>query len=248
MEQERKYGNYNKYKKYRRKTKEQQTRDLLRKILISSLVVFIVIIYVFIFRTQFLKLPNATKILEDSNAATMNSNWSVNDIEKPDWIEINHIEVNPYSRPGDKLEAVNGIVIHYTGNPGTTAEQHQHYYGELAKTGERSASSNFVIGNDGKIIECVPEDEVAYASNDRNSDTISIECCHQDETGKFTEKTYDSLVKLSAYLCAKYDLNEEQILRHYDITGKECPKYYVTYEAKWTELKEDIMKEKNRYN
>ena len=33
------------------------------------------------------------------------------------------IILNEYSRPGIALSEVNGVVVHYTGDPGTTAEQ-----------------------------------------------------------------------------------------------------------------------------
>ena len=32
------------------------------------------------------------------------------------------------------------------------------------------------------------------------------------------------------------------IIRHYDVTGKECPKYYVKNSKEWEKLKEDIAK------
>ena len=72
------------------------------------------------------------------------------------------LTVNEYSRPGIELSEVNGVVVHYTGNPGTTAEQNRSYYKNLAETKETYASSHFVIGMDGKIIQCVPLDEIAY--------------------------------------------------------------------------------------
>ncbi len=84
--------------------------------------------------------------------------------------------------------------------------------------------------------------EIAYASNDRNRDTLSIECCHEDESGKFTKETYQSLVKLTAWLCDTYGLETDQVIRHYDVTGKLCPKYYVEHEDKWDTLKKDIEK------
>lgn len=37
----------------------------------------------------------------------------------------------------------------------------------------------------------MPLTEVAYASNSRNDDTVSIEVCHPDETGEFSQVTYD---------------------------------------------------------
>ena len=51
------------------------------------------------------------------------------------------------------------------------------------------ASSNFIVGLEGEIVQCVPTWEVAYASNNRNIDTVSIECCHPDESGKFKKET-----------------------------------------------------------
>ena len=65
--------------------------------------------------------------------------------ELPDWITQELIPVNQYSRPGTPLEQVNGIVVHYVGNPGTTAQNNRDYFASLAETGETSASSHFVI-------------------------------------------------------------------------------------------------------
>lgn len=84
--------------------------------------------------------------------------------------------------------------------------------------------------------------EVAYASNNRNSDTISIECCHPDESGKFYDSTYQSLVGLCAYLCSEFDLNPEDVIRHYDVTGKICPKYFVDHPEEWETFHEDVKK------
>lgn len=141
---------------------------------------------------------------------------------------------NEYSRPGDELKKVNGVVVHYVGNPGTSAENNRNYFENLKDTKERSASSHYIIGLQGEIIQCVPLEEISYASNDRNYDTIAIECCHPDATGKFNSMTYESLVELTAALCRTYDLNPmTDILRHYDVSGKECPIYYVENESEW---------------
>lgn len=151
----------------------------------------------------------------------------------PEWVEQALIPVNPWSRPGDKLEAVNGIVIHYTGNPGTTAQQNRDYFAGLAQTEETYASSNFVIGLEGEALQCVPSDEVAYASSQRNVDTLSIEVCHPDETGAFTPESYDTLLRLTQWLADYYGLRRDQILRHYDVTGKECPRHFVRDPNAW---------------
>ena len=160
--------------------------------------------------------------------------------EIPDWIEENRLPINEWSRPGEAMEAINGIVIHYVGNPGTTAKQNRSYFAYLADTHETYASSNFVVGMEGEIILCVPIGEVAYCSSFRNADTLSIEVCHPDSTGKFTQASYDSLVKLVRWLMDFYDLGVDDVIRHYDVTGKECPQYYVKHEDAWEDFKADL--------
>ncbi len=156
-----------------------------------------------------------------------------NDSNVPQWVVQDLLPLNEYSRPGTRLETVNGVVVHYVGNPESTAEQNRNYYESLAVTHETKVSSHFVIGIDGTVIQCVPLDEVAYCSNNRNDDTISIECCHKDEGGQFSRETLDSLVRLLDWLADTYDLHRGQIIRHYDVTGKECPKYYVENPKEW---------------
>lgn len=160
--------------------------------------------------------------------------------DAPEWVARELLPINEYSRPGEKLTAVNGVVVHYTGNPGTTAEQNRSYFAGLAETGETFASSNFVIGLEGEVLECVPLDEVAYASSQRNYDTLSIEVCHPDDTGEFTQASYDALIKLVQWLVDTYHLERDQILRHYDVTGKECPRYYVQHPEAWEAFLDDL--------
>ena len=152
------------------------------------------------------------------------------------------LTINEYSRPGTKLEQVKGIVVHYTGNPGTTAMQNRNYFEGLAQSKKTKASSHYIIGLSGEILQCVPLDEIAYASNQRNADTISIECCIDNEAGRFNEKTYDALVELTAWLVGEYDLKINDIIRHYDVTGKICPKYFVEHESAWEDFKLDVAK------
>ena len=157
-----------------------------------------------------------------------------------DWVEQAFLPINANSRPGTPVKKVNAIVIHYIGNPATTALQNRNYFANLEITQETSVSSNFIVGLDGEIIQCVPVDEVAYASNNRNGDTISIELCHPDETGEFTDETYSSAVRLTAWLCGQYGLTSKDVIRHYDVSGKICPKYYVENEEAWEAFKDSV--------
>ena len=161
------------------------------------------------------------------------------DASRPD-IDVQLLDVNDYSRPGMKSDPITGIVIHYTANPGSTAQNNRDFFNSLQDGHAESVSSHFVIGLKGEIIQCIPTWEYAYASNSRNHDTISIECCHPDESGEFTDDTYRSMVQLTAWLCNKFGLTEEDVIRHYDVTGKNCPKYFVENEDAWIHFKEDV--------
>ena len=154
--------------------------------------------------------------------------------------DIELLTPNDYSRPQTALDTVNNLVIHYVGNAGSSAMDNRNYFESLKDSHERSASSHFVIGLSGEIVQCIPISEIAYASKNRNNDTISIECCHPGDDGQFNEYTYWSLVELSAWLCKKFHLNPQEILRHYDVTEKLCPLYYVEHPDEWQTLKDTI--------
>jgi N-acetylmuramoyl-L-alanine amidase len=156
-------------------------------------------------------------------------------------IEHQFLTVNPYSRSGKQLKRVKGIVIHYVANPGSTAQNNRDYFESLKNKHTSYASSHFVIGLEGEIIQCIPLNEISYASNQRNKDTISIECCHPDKSGKFNGETYQSLQELVSSLMKTYHLNKNDIIRHYDVTGKNCPKYFVDHEDDWELFKNSLQ-------
>ena len=160
----------------------------------------------------------------------------------PDYVERDLLTVNEWSRPGEALETVEGVVIHYVGNPGTSARANRNYFESLADgSGGVYASSHFIVGLEGEVVQCVPLTEIAYASNSRNDDTVSIEVCHPDETGAFSRPAYDRCVELTAWLCRVFRLRPgEDVIRHYDVTGKLCPRYFVEDPEAWDAFLEDV--------
>lgn len=166
-----------------------------------------------------------------ANTPTPPDQW-----ELPDWIEPAIIDVDGASRRGIRLDGVNDIVIHYVGNPGSTARANRNWFNSANST----VSSHFIVGLDGEILQCVPLDEVSSASNHRNHDTISIEVCHPDDTGVFNDATYAALVKLTAWLARQADLTTDHLIRHHDVTGKECPRWFVRDPAAWETFKNDV--------
>jgi N-acetylmuramoyl-L-alanine amidase len=99
------------------------------------------------------------------------------------YIDVELLTPNEYSRPQIPIESVQYIAIHYTANPGATAIANRNYFENLATTHDTKVSSHFVVGLDGEVVQCIPTSEMSYATNSRNVDTLSIECCHPDETG-----------------------------------------------------------------
>lgn len=158
-------------------------------------------------------------------------------------IDVELLDVNEYSRPGIALDQVKGIVIHYTANPGSSAMANRDYFEGLKDAHTTKASSHFIVGLEGEVVQCIPTTEIAYASNSRNADTISIECCHPDDTGAFNTATYQSMVQLTAWLCNRFGLNSRDVIRHYDVTGKICPKYFVEHEDAWEQFKADVQQQ-----
>ena len=157
-------------------------------------------------------------------------------LEIPAYVDVQIIDIDGASRRGTSLSDINDIVIHYVGNPGTSAQANRNWYANPSS----NVSSHFIVGLKGEIIQCIPLHEKSSASNHRNSDTISIEVCHPDASGKFNAATYDSLVDLTAWLVKSCGLTVDNVIRHYDVTGKECPRYYVRNEDAWNQFKADV--------
>jgi len=157
-------------------------------------------------------------------------------------IEERYLTINPYSRTGEKLQSVKQIVVHWVGNSGSTAIANRNYF-ESLKDKHIYASSHYVVGLNGEIIKCIPEDEVAYHAGNRtvNRNSIGIENCHPDWDGKFNENTYNSLVELCVDICKRYNLGIDNIIRHYDVTHKICPAPFVNNEARWNDFKSRLV-------
>lgn len=213
-------------------TRQRRKRQLMRRAMIALICAFICIVAAVIFCRKIL-IPEDTGI------------YSQEEMQGEEWLgapklNVDLLSVNEYSRPGITLAQVRGIVIHYTANPGSSAKANRDYFEGLKEAQTTKASSHFIIGLDGEIIQCIPSTEISYASNDRNKDTLSIECCHPDETGQFNASTYQSMVDLTGWLCQRFGLTSQDVIRHYDVTGKLCPKYFVEHADAWEQFRADV--------
>ena len=157
-------------------------------------------------------------------------------------IEERLLTISPYCRSGEKQNKIQNVVVHWVGNAGSSALGNRNYFNSLATSRKTSASSHYIIGLNGEILRCIPENEVAFHSGSysMNRKSIGIETCHPDWNGKFAEATYNSLVELCADICKRYGLSINNIIRHYDVTGKDCPRYYVQNPSEWIKFKNDV--------
>ena len=176
-------------------------------------------------------------------------------------IEQTLLTKNIFSRPGKKLTGVKGIVIHWVANPGSGAKANRNYF-ESLKTqslndpNARYASAHFIVGLDGGIVQCIPTDEMAYHVVAKmytpaalgalvhypNNCTIGIELCHPDASGKFTAATLGASADLAAELCNRHRLSPVTgIWRHFDVTGKDCPKCFVENHHAYSDFKHSVL-------
>jgi len=122
------------------------------------------------------------------------------------------------------------IVIHYTGAKGSAANNAKYF-----KSVDRNASAHYFV-DEKEIVQVVEDFHVAwhcgshnglYKHNEcRNVNSIGIEiCCFEDAPGsyKMKELAIRKAHGLVKELMLKYNIPKENILRHYDVTGKKCP-------------------------
>lgn len=171
------------------------------------------------------------------------------------------IPINEYSRPGTPLRLVRNIVVHYTGNPGASAANHVTYFGKsmieqnikiIAEANRlpspqkeehlklvRYASAHLFV-DPGDAVLIIPLDEMSYHASQANPYSIGIELCIEKD-GSFHPDTVRRSAAIVAEMCKRYGLNPlRDVIRHYDVTGKICPKPYVDDPAAWEAFRQAV--------
>lgn len=163
---------------------------------------------------------------------------------------ITHTRTRPALRmdPKDNFRIIQlkKIVVHWTANrdPGSDAARHREYFQNGAPIGNgkfRSASAHYFVDNS-EIVQIIPQTEVAFHCGDLSNNggrtklgtnsspivakppnyyTIGIELCANIDGDWVT--TMQKGAELCAMLVHSYGLGIEDVVRHYDVTGKNCP-------------------------
>ncbi|MEC1437437.1 peptidoglycan-binding protein [Bacillus sonorensis] len=162
----------------------------------------------------------------------------------------NYVKVNKYTRPGLKLSGVKGIVMHYTATPGASALNERNYFNGTCIAAKRYASAHyFVDRKEAQLI--IPENEVAYHAHENNGcyvsflkpnankTAIGVEMC-VEKNGKIHSETVQNAAELVADLCKRYGLCTNKIVRHYDVTNKNCPAPWVSDSSQLTAFRKKV--------
>ena len=167
-------------------------------------------------------------------------------VEKPNIID--RIAENEWQVPYHNANEASFLAIHYLGCNGENPDLYQsgstkgfggHFY--VSKTGQcyQAAKVSDEIWHVGK-------GGYQYIHPDaRNYNTIGIECAtytasgrdKDEETWYFTEETQEACAKLAAWIMDHYKIPMDHLLRHGDITTKNCPSPYKRDQGKgsnWT--------------
>lgn len=147
---------------------------------------------------------------------------------------------------------VSYLVLHYVGAQGS-AEANARYYGNSVV----GASAHYFVGHASEgaaVYASVAEADTAWHCGRtdgkyrhprcRNANSIGIElCCHQDKTGRWyiDPETVAAAVELARDIVARYGIPEANVLRHYDVTGKLCPRPWVEDTAAWEDFKRRVF-------
>ncbi|MFQ9298923.1 MAG: N-acetylmuramoyl-L-alanine amidase [Clostridia bacterium] len=166
-------------------------------------------------------------------------------VQKPEMIE-KFMKINKYGRPGTKRRKTTKIAFHFTGQHDVSAKNTVSYFSNIVANGYRVngryiyASSHLVVGLQGELYYIVPFNEIAYTTNSANAYSIGVECATTGADDHYTDEEYKTMVKTGAWLAQTYKLDPRvDFIRHYDVTGKICPRYFVNNVKAWKQFKLD---------
>ena len=142
------------------------------------------------------------------------------------------------------------IVIHYVGAV-STAKANCSFF----KLTYRGASAHYFV-DDTSIWQCVDDKNIAwhcggglqgskghtYFKKCLNSNSIGVEMCCYKNNGKLdiSSKTESNTIELVKELMNKYKISASNVIRHFDVTGKDCPAPFVSDESRWKSFKSKI--------
>lgn len=158
------------------------------------------------------------------------------------------------------------IVIHYFGSLSNAKSVAQYFANAY-----RGASAHYILDGGDVVYQCVEDGDIAWHCGTsgtyfhprcRNSNSLAIEVRPQkmdqsraghveDPDWFFDRETMLNLVQFVSYLMKKYNIPIDNVLRHYDVTHKQCPRPFtgddinkysrISGNSAWNLFKIDIL-------
>ena len=139
------------------------------------------------------------------------------------------------------------LVFHYDGNVGATDENNGEYF---ANNDTNDTSAGYFVDED-SVTQSVPDNACAFHCGAatyvhpycRNDNSIGIEMCSdKDADGNYiiTEATVANAIRLGKFLMRLYGVKIDCVLRHFDVTGKNCPEPWVRNPELWEDFKKRL--------
>lgn len=146
-----------------------------------------------------------------------------------------------------RTSSIQYIVIHYTANNGDTAKNNADYFHNNRNL---KASAHYFV-DENEVWQSVKEGDTAYHCGGtsykhkfcRNGNALGVELCSRKNAAGhyyFKNATVDRALELTRELMDKYNAPIENVLRHYDVTGKNCPAPFVDNPEQWTHFKKRL--------
>ena len=146
-----------------------------------------------------------------------------------------------------KLSDIAYLVVHYTGNRGDTAKNNADYFAR-----EVTGTSAHYFVDENEVWQSVPENHAAwhcgtkgtyYHPACRNANSIGVEVCMLDKHGKLRQGSVDRAAALVRELMQRYGIPPDRVVRHYDVTHKDCPAPMVSNPALWQAFQTKLTQE-----
>ena len=153
---------------------------------------------------------------------------------------IDNITTRNYTKGNNR--SIKYIVIHYVGAV-SSAKNNAVYF----KNTYRGASAHYFV-DENDIYRVVEDKNIAwhcgttgkyYHSICRNSNSIGIEMCCYKKNGKLdiSDKVVERTIELVKGLMSRYNIPASNVIRHYDVTHKNCPAPFVSDHTRWDNFK-----------
>ena len=163
-------------------------------------------------------------------------------------MQINFKQCNSGNYQKGRSKAIQYLVIHYTGNKGDTANNNAVYFAR-----DKVGKSAHYFVDESEIWQSVYNTDTAWHCASKNpkhkycvnSNSLGIEICMLDKNGNIRLKSIANAIKLTKMLMQKYNISIDNVIRHYDVTGKDCPRPMVEDENLWTSFKQSLLQEEN---